>query len=130
MSPITDALKSLFLENGVTTRAHLNKWCDGSREKLYRAIHLRVPATWESLEAPEACVRAAYETMLHGYKHYKAPRTTNSAAAPAGILSIPTAPKIRERKARKTAHPASKAAAPVLIVKVLVEYKEAPIRLR
>lgn len=133
MSPITDALKSLFLENGITSRKQLDKWCGGSRDKLYRAIQMRAPIAWETLSAPTASVRAAYETMLSGFKHYHGTTvatTTNSAAAPAGILSIPTAPKIRERKARKTAHPVPKATAPVLIVKVLIEPKEASVRLR
>ena len=133
MSPISDALKSLFLENGITSRKQLDKWCDGSRDKLYRAIQMRVPTAWETLAAPTASVRAAYETMLSGFKHYNAPTaatTTNSAAASVGIVSIPTAPKMRERKARKTAHPVLKASAPVLIVKVLIEPREASVRLR
>jgi hypothetical protein len=72
MSSISDALRTLFARKGITTRRELNRWCGAEgRVKLYAKIKKAAPEHWERLETPEASTRAAYETMLPGYKHYK-----------------------------------------------------------
>jgi hypothetical protein len=72
MSSISDALRSLFARKGITTRRQLNHWCgEAGRMKLYAKIKKAAPEHWKRLETPEASTRAAYETILRGYKLYK-----------------------------------------------------------
>ena len=90
MSSIPDALRTLFARKGITNRKQLNAWCGSAgREKLYMRIKRLAPEHWSRIATPEASTRAAYETMLSGYKHYKAvPSTAEPVASITPIESV------------------------------------------
>tara|TARA_B100000767_G_scaffold214001_1_gene201424 strand:- start:138 stop:383 length:246 start_codon:yes stop_codon:yes gene_type:complete len=56
----------------IKTKEQLDKWCGGKgRKKMYLIIKILAPDHWSKLGAPDAAVRAHYETKLKGYKIFK-----------------------------------------------------------
>ena len=71
---INQFMKSFFRKNDIHTRADLDRWCDGPRNKLYTVIKKNCPQHWEQFldeGSAKATVRANYEKELTGYKCYK-----------------------------------------------------------
>ena len=69
---IREALTTIFQNQRIRNRAELDNWClgDGKR-KLYFAVQRLAPTHCARLVAPDASIRATYETMLQGYAQYK-----------------------------------------------------------
>jgi hypothetical protein len=68
---INKSLDLIFRFENISTKQDLDIWCrETGRKKLYNLVAKIAPNHYYKLKAPDASIRAYYETKLIGYKHY------------------------------------------------------------
>ena len=66
-----EALIIILNSNNIRTRSELDQFCGNQgRKKIYKEVQKKSSIHWNSINNPEANVRAHYETIIEGYAKF------------------------------------------------------------